>query len=90
MTVNGANILLVDDERDFLQSLARRLSLRGYAVHTADNGSAALELLDRQPIEVAVLDVRMPGMDGVATLKELKRRHPGVEVLMLTGHADLE
>jgi two-component system NtrC family sensor kinase len=90
MTEDGANLLLVDDERDFLESLARRLSLRNFTVHTAESGTAALELLDREPIDVAILDVRMPGMDGVATLKELKRRHPEVEVLMLTGHADLD
>ncbi|MFH2125470.1 MAG: response regulator, partial [Pseudomonadota bacterium] len=90
MADDGAKLLVVDDERDFLESLAKRLTLRNYTVHIADNGPAALELLDSVPIEVAVLDVRMPGMDGVATLKELKRRHPEVEVLMLTGHADLD
>ncbi|KMY67643.1 hypothetical protein AAU61_06955 [Desulfocarbo indianensis] len=86
----GADLLLVDDERDFLESLARRLSLRGYNVHTAENGPDALAALDATPIDVAVLDVRMPGMDGVTLLKELKRRHGEVEVLILTGHADLE
>jgi DNA-binding NtrC family response regulator len=80
----------VDDEADFLQTLAKRLTLRKLEVSTANSGEEALELLGRQEIEVVVLDVKMPGMDGITAIKEIKRRHPLIEVVMLTGHADLE
>lgn len=84
------SVLLVDDEPDFLESLSMRLRLRGFAVSCAASGPQALESLDRSPVQVVILDVGLPGMDGIAALKEIKRRHPGVEVIMLTGHADLE
>jgi signal transduction histidine kinase len=84
------NVLLVDDEKDFIVSLAQRLSLRQLHVRTAFSGYEALEVLAREPIDVVVLDVRMPGMNGIETLREIRKRHPGVEVIMLTGHADLE
>jgi signal transduction histidine kinase len=83
-------VLLVDDEVDFLSSLAQRLELRGLPVLTAASGLEALEILDREPVDVVVLDVRMPGMDGIETLRRIKDRHPQVQVVMLTGHADLE
>jgi two-component system, NtrC family, sensor kinase len=83
-------VLLVDDEIDFLSSLAQRLELRGLPVLTASSGAEALEILDREPRDVVVLDVRMPGMDGIETLRRIKDRHPQVQVVMLTGHADLE
>jgi two-component system, NtrC family, sensor kinase len=83
-------VLLVDDEIDFLSSLAQRLELRGLPVLTASSGAEALEILDREPQDVVVLDVRMPGMDGIETLRRIKDRHPQVQVVMLTGHADLE
>ncbi|MEX1309628.1 MAG: ATP-binding protein [Candidatus Sulfomarinibacteraceae bacterium] len=83
-------ILLVDDETDFLASLAQRLTLRGLATLTAASGRDALAVLDREPVDVVVLDVRMPGMDGIETLRRIKETHPRIEVVMLTGHADLE
>ena len=83
-------VLLVDDELDFLDSLSQRLRLRGLPVFTAASGPAALEVLGREAVDVVVLDVRMPGMDGIETLRRIKERHPRVEVVMLTGHADLE
>jgi signal transduction histidine kinase len=83
-------VLLVDDEVDFLSSLAQRLELRGLPVLTAASGLEALEILDGEPVDVVVLDVRMPGMDGIETLRRIKDRHPQVQVVMLTGHADLE
>ncbi|MGD8562939.1 MAG: response regulator [Desulfarculaceae bacterium] len=83
-------VLLVDDERDFLESLGQRLRLRGFEVTCAASGPEALAALEKSRAEVTVLDVGMPGMDGVAVLKEIKRRYQGVEVIMLTGHADLE
>jgi len=83
-------LLLVDDEEDFLLSLGRRLELRGLPTLTATNGPDALGILNDNPVDVVVLDVRMPGMDGIEVLRRIKERHPRIEVVMLTGHADLE
>jgi len=83
-------ILLVDDEPDFLEMLARRLRLRGLEVLSAESGPEALECLERREIDVVVLDVRMPEMDGIETLRRIKDSWPRVEVVMLTGHADLD
>jgi signal transduction histidine kinase len=83
-------VLLVDDERDFLDSLSQRLILRGLPVLTAFSGPEALDVLSREEVDVVVLDVRMPGMDGIETLRRIKETHPRIEVVMLTGHADLE
>jgi signal transduction histidine kinase len=83
-------VLIVDDERDFLENLAQRLRLRGLAVSTAASGPDAIAQLQQNEIDVVVLDVRMPGMDGIETLRRIKDSWPRVEVVMLTGHADLE
>lgn len=86
-----ANILLVDDEAPFVETMTKRLTKRKLEVTTALNGPEALKALDKNPtVEVVILDVKMPGMDGVETLKEIKKRHPLVEVIMLTGHATVE
>ncbi|MBU0699242.1 MAG: response regulator, partial [Proteobacteria bacterium] len=63
---------------------------KGYDVVTASSGSEALEKIRAHNIHVVILDVKMPGMDGIATLKEIKRQFPLTEVIMLTGHATLE
>ena len=84
------HVLLVDDEVDFLESLGQRLELRGLGVLTATSGPEALEIITREQVDVVVLDVRMPGMDGIETLRRIKESHPRIEVVMLTGHADLE
>ena len=83
-------VLLVDDERDFLEVLTRRLSKRDVNVDGVSSGEAALQYLQERPIDVAVLDVRMPGMDGITVLREIKKLNPLIEVIMLTGHASLE
>lgn len=90
MSVEGIRVLLVDDETDFLETLSKRLAMRKLVVSTASSAKAALEELNKDEAEVVVLDVKMPGMDGIAAIKEIKRRHPLTEVVMLTGHADLE
>ncbi len=84
-----ASILLVDDETAFLDAMTRRLSKRGFSVETAESGMEALGLLEdkQNSIEVVVLDVKMPGIDGIETLREIKRKYPMIEVVMLTGHA---
>ena len=90
MADSPTKVLLVDDEEDFLQSLAKRLSLRQLEVFAAGNGHQALEIIAAHPIDVVLLDMKMPGMDGLQTLKEIKKTHASVEVILLTGHADLE
>ncbi|MGE4291084.1 MAG: response regulator [Desulfovibrio sp.] len=83
-------LLLVDDEAEFLQTLAKRMQRRGLRAELAHSGESALELLRAEPADVVVLDVKMPGMGGIETLRTLKREHPLTEVILLTGHADLD
>ncbi|MCJ7684846.1 MAG: response regulator, partial [Desulfobacteraceae bacterium] len=74
----------------FLSTTQKLLERKGYDVVTAASGAEALEKMRSQNIHVVILDVKMPGMDGNATLKEIKRQFPLVEVIMLTGHATME
>ena len=83
-------MLLVDDEERFLATTKILLDKRGTDTFTAASGQEALEILERHAIDVVILDVKMPGMDGVEVLRKIKRDHPLVEVLMLTGHASVE
>jgi DNA-binding NtrC family response regulator len=83
-------LMLVDDEKRFLASIAKLLSKKGIDAVTANSGVEAIEILKNQTIHVVILDVKMPGMDGNETLVEIKRRFPMVEVIMLTGHATVE
>lgn len=83
-------ILLVDDEADYLETLVKRLARRGVEAWAVHSGEAALEHLGQQAADVVVLDVKMPGMDGLEALRQIKERHPLVEVIMLTGHANVE
>ncbi len=83
-------ILLVDDEDRFRTNLRKLLTDEGLAVSARASGAEALEELRRQPYDVIVLDIRMPGMDGLATLREIKSIDPEVEVIILTGHASMD
>ncbi|CAN2040279.1 Response regulator [Candidatus Magnetomoraceae bacterium gMMP-15] len=86
-----ANLLLVDDEVPFVETMTKRLSKRNFDVLSANSGHEALDMLKkRRSIEVVILDVKMPGMDGTQTLSEIQRQYPLVEVIMLTGHATVE
>jgi two-component system, NtrC family, sensor kinase len=80
-------ILLVDDEDAFRISLGKRLATRNLGVLQAANGEECLAVLDKEPVDVVILDVKMPGMDGIETLHHIKKRHASTEVIMLTGHA---
>ena len=80
-------MLLVDDEEEFVEILAERLEFRGFSVSTAFNGDDAVSCLKEHEPDVVILDVLMPGKDGIQTLKEIKQINPLVEVIMLTGHA---
>jgi DNA-binding NtrC family response regulator len=91
--MNKPSILIVDDEQQFVETLVKRLSKRGVRVNAAYSGTEALEVLadsTAAKVDVVVLDVKMPGMDGIETLAALKERHPLIEVVMLTGHATVE
>ncbi|MBZ0264947.1 response regulator [bacterium] len=83
-------LLIVDDETDFLNAIARRLKMRGFDVVTADNGQTAIEIARKQKFELALLDLKMPGMNGKQVLEILKSEHRFVEVVILTGHGSLE
>lgn len=84
-------VLLVDDEVPFVEAMERRLEKRGLDVKTAFSGEEALQRLKQLThIDVVILDVKMPGMDGLETLKQIKKAYPLVEVIMLTGHATVE
>lgn len=83
-------MMLVDDEERFLSTTQKLLKKKGYDVVIASSGAEALEKIRIHNIHVVILDVKMPGMDGNATLKEIKRQFPLVEVIMLTGHATME
>ncbi len=86
-----ANVLLVDDEVPFVETITKRLTKRKLTVKTAFNGQDALdELVKTHDVEVVILDVKMPGMDGIETLQRLKSQFPLIEVIMLTGHATVE
>jgi DNA-binding response OmpR family regulator len=83
-------LLLVDDEKDFVEPLAERLETRGFKVKTATSGDEAISSIEKEEIDVVILDVLMPGKDGIETLREIKRMKPLIEVIMLTGHATVQ
>ena len=86
-----ANVLLVDDETEFVETFSERLELRNLRILKAFNGEEALQVLAKnQDLEIVILDVKMPGMNGIETLVEIKKKYPLVEVIMLSGHADVE
>lgn len=82
--------LFVDDETEYLQTAIKRMKKRGIDVTGVSSGPEALATLAAQAMDVVVMDVRMPGMDGIQALREIKQRYPMVEVIMLTGHASME
>lgn len=87
--MNESTVLLVDDEVDFVEVLAERLQARGLAVDTAENGEMALEKAGKRPFDAILLDMAMPGMDGIQTLEGLLRINPDLQVILLTGRATL-
>ena len=84
------DILIVDDEKDFVEMLSLRLADQGHRVRAAYSGEQGLAALDDADCDVVILDIRMPGMDGITALKEIKARHPVVEVILLTGHGTID
>ncbi len=84
------SVLLVDDEKDFVETLAERLETRGFKVSKAFSGDECLETIRKDHIDVVLLDVLMPGKDGIETLREIKQTNPLIEIMMLTGHATID
>ena len=84
------SVLLVDDEKDFVESLAERLQIRDFNVTTALSGDEALKIVEENDFDVIVLDVQMPGKSGIETLKEIKNLEQLSQVIMLTGHATVK
>ena len=83
-------VMLIDDEVEFLQSMKKILQRRSMVVSTAERGEKALLLMKEKIVDIAVVDVKMPGMDGLEVLRQIKRDFPGVEVILLTGHPSVE
>jgi DNA-binding NtrC family response regulator len=84
-------IMLVDDEVPFVETMTKRLAKRDLTIFSAHSGPEALQKLGTDDrVDVVILDVKMPGMDGIETLRAIKKAHPMVEVIMLTGHATVE
>ena len=89
--MSDVKIMLVDDEKPFVETRMKRLKKRGIEVVPAYDGLEALDCLEKNSgIEVVILDIKMPNMDGMTALKEIKSKFPLVEVIMLTGHATIE
>jgi DNA-binding NtrC family response regulator len=82
-------LLLVDDEARFVETLSKRLTARGFDVEGAFGGPQALEMLDARPFDVVLLDVWMPDMDGLEVLKTIRRLHPAVKVVLVSGNASI-
>lgn len=86
-----ANVLLVDDEVEFVETFGERLKMRNLEISKAFSGKEALKVLEKNKnIEVVILDVMMPELDGIETLVEIRKRYPLVEVIMLSGHSTVE
>jgi DNA-binding NtrC family response regulator len=88
--MENARILLVDDETDFTDTMSQLLRTRGYQVTAVNGGESAIKALGQGRYDVMVLDLKMPGMDGMATLKEAKKLELFTETLILTGHATID
>ncbi|MFA7166787.1 MAG: response regulator [Desulfoplanes sp.] len=88
--IKDIRILLVDDEERFLSSARKVFRHQGIEILTADSGIMALKILQDNPVDAVILDVKMPGMNGMQTLEKIKTDHPDIQVILLTGHATTE
>lgn len=89
-TKNKWPILLVDDEEDIREVLSLSIADLGYAVHTAENGARAIDMFRQLDPPIVMTDIKMPGMDGIELLQQIKRHNPEAEVVMITGHGDMD
>ncbi|MBW2063945.1 MAG: response regulator [Deltaproteobacteria bacterium] len=83
-------VLLVDDEKEFVESLSERLTLRNLKAEIAYDGKRALKMIKKERPDVMVLDLRMPGIDGIEVLRRAKKKHPDLAIVVLTGHGTEE
>ena len=88
--MSRGRVLLVDDEKEYIETLAMRLETRGLRVDVAESGETALEKFREKSFDAVVLDLAMPGMDGIETLKRLRELNPDSQVLLLTGRATVK
>ncbi|MFC1609419.1 response regulator [Myxococcota bacterium] len=88
--MSGSRVLLVDDETEFVETLAMRLETRGLKVDFAETGEMAVEKVQEKPFDAILLDLAMPGMDGIETLRRLRELNPDSQVILLTGHATVK
>ena len=86
----GPSVLVVDDEQDFVETLVKRMERRGFKVAGVGSGQEALLLLGKEHFDVVILDVMMPGIDGIETLREIKLAWPRIQVILLSGHGGEE
>ncbi len=80
------NILLIDDEEEFISTLAERLELRGYQCRTAGDGESGIQMIENERFDIAILDLMMPGLNGLDTLRQIKTTNKELPVILLTGH----
>ena len=85
-----ASVLLVDDEEQFLDVLSQRLETRGLKVNTVTSGEEAVKQVEIQNFDAIIVDLAMPGIDGIETLRQIKEKRPDLEIIMLTGHATVK
>jgi DNA-binding NtrC family response regulator len=90
MNNNKINLLIVDDEEQFLSSISKSLTVRDFHVVAVNRGEKAIEAARSTPIDIALVDLKMPGIDGEETLKQLKAEHKWMEVIILTGHGTID
>ena len=90
MVKDKINLLIVDDEQQFLDSIQRSLEVRDFHVVTVNRGEKALDVARKQSFDIALVDLKMPGIDGEETLKALKKEHKAMEVVILTGHGTID
>ncbi len=88
--MQSPRILMVDDEEDLMKTMVNRLNKRNIEATGVLSGEEALETIKKDTFDIVVLDVKMPGIDGIETLRELKKIDPGIEVILLTGHASVD
>ena len=87
---SGPRLLLVDDEERFRTTLAKRLREKGFEVADLGSGMEAIDYVKENGVDIIVLDIKMPGLDGIETLTEIKKSNPGIEVVLLTGHGTVD
>ncbi|GAB6182464.1 response regulator [Thermodesulfovibrio hydrogeniphilus] len=85
-----ANVLLVDDEEQFLKVVSQRLGMRGLKLETATSGDEAIKKTDQRDFDAIILDLVMPGKSGIEVLKEIRSKHPDLQIIILTGHGSVE